>query len=439
MGSAVALDLAVFDKPKNEGRIARKKGSRKLYFDFFYHGIRIEKSTGLDDTPANRLKAEAMLGRILEMRREGVLEFAKLFPGASTEEIAFHTRLEKGEYNPLPKSVTFADYVQHWFQTIWVHYPPGTKQEYYQSIINYRLLPYFGEMTFSRITGIEIQKFIPTLKHLQGPKVGQPLARYTMNNILQVLKMVWSDAVSEHSWMLPDPFLGTKKHLPRKKKRVVEVFRFAEWLSVMGAIEEHYKPVTKLMVLTGLMASEIAGIKPDCIRNGYLHVECSVVKGRESAELKTDFRERRIRITTAINEILVNALANIKGDKLFTLADGRTFTAEKFQRLVWRRALEKAGVAYRKPYTTRHTFAAWSLTLGIDPNRLVNLMGHASKQMIYEVYGRYTEGLEEDQAGILGYFGEDFLMAGKPEKQPEKISVVTAMPCEPEEFCYCGA
>jgi integrase len=207
----------------------------------------------------------------------------------------------------------------------------------------------------------------------------------------------------------------------------------------MGAIEEHYKPVTKLMVLTGLMASEIAGIKPDCIRNGYLHVECSVVKGRESAELKTDFRERRIRITTAINEILVNALANIKGDKLFTLADGRTFTAEKFQRLVWRRALEKAGVAYRKPYTTRHTFAAWSLTLGIDPNRLVNLMGHASKQMIYEVYGRYTEGLEEDQAGILGYFGEDFLMAGKPEKQPEKISVVTAMPCEPEEFCYCGA
>ena len=113
MGSAVALDLAVFDKPKNEGRIARKKGSRKLYFDFFYHGIRIEKSTGLDDTPANRLKAEAMLDKIQEMKREGVLEFAKLFPRASTEEIAFHARLEKGEYNPSAKSVTFADYVQH--------------------------------------------------------------------------------------------------------------------------------------------------------------------------------------------------------------------------------------------------------------------------------------------------------------------------------------
>jgi len=438
MGSAVALDLAVFDKPKNEGRIARKKGSHKLYFDFFYHGIRIEKSTGLDDTPANRLKAESMLAKILEMKREGVLEFGRLFPGASTEEIAFHTRLEKGEYNPSAKSVIFSDYVQHWFETIWVHYPAGTKQEYYQSIINYRLLPYFGELPFSKITGVEIQKFIPSLKHLQGPKVGQPLSRCTMTNILQVLKMIWGDAVSEHSWILPDPFHGTKKHLPKKKKRVVEVFRFSEWQAIMDAIEEHYKPVTKLMVLTGLMASEIAGIKPDCIRNGYLYIECSVVKGRESAELKTDFRERRIKITAAISEILANALATIKGDKLFTLDDGRTFTAEKFQRLVWKRALEKAGVSYRKPYTTRHTFAAWSLTLGIDPNRLVNLMGHASKQMIYEVYGRYTEGLEEDQRAIFGYFGEDFLQAGKVEKMGGKVFCENAAP-DLEEFCYCGA
>jgi len=32
--------------------------------------------------------------------------------------------------------------------------------------------------------------------------------------------------------------------------------------------------------------------------------------------------------------------------------------------------------------TTRHTFAAWALTIRVDQNRLVNLMGHASKQMI---------------------------------------------------------
>ncbi|WP_156912175.1 hypothetical protein [Citrifermentans bremense] len=39
---------------------------------------------------------------------------------------------------------------------------------------------------------------------------------------------------------------------------------------------------------------------------------------------------------------------------------------------------------------------------------LVNLMGHASKQMIYELYGRYVEGLEQDRLKILAYFGRDF-------------------------------
>lgn len=36
-------------------------------------------------------------------------------------------------------------------------------------------------------------------------------------------------------------------------------------------------------------------------------------------------------------------------------------------------------------------------------------MGHASKQMIYEVYGRFIEGLDEDRETIIEYFGEDFI------------------------------
>ena len=60
-------------------------------------------------------------------------------------------------------------------------------------------------------------------------------------------------------------------------------------------------------------------------------------------------------------------------------------------------------------YTTRHFFASWALTLRIDPNRLVKLMGHSSKKMIYEVYGDYVEGLEDNYSRILEYFGKDFI------------------------------
>ena len=40
----------------------------------------------------------------------------------------------------------------------------------------------------------------------------------------------------------------------------------------------------------------------------------------------------------------------------------------------------------------RHSFAAWALTLRVDMLRLVALMGHRDKKMVYEVYGNYVEG-----------------------------------------------
>jgi integrase len=408
-GTTAAVAATIFEKPKKyEGRIARKSGSQKLYLDFFYHGVRVEKSTGLDGTPANRLKAENLLSLILEQKKLGTLEFSKIFPGASDEEKEFHTRLEGRDYAPDARGITFGSYVKRWYQSVWANFPSNTKREDFRSAIDFWLVPHFGSKSFFHITGVEMQKFVASLKHQSGPKEGESLSRARILNVLLVFKTIWSDAIEEHRWHLPDPCRSLKKHLPKKKKKVVAVFRFAEWEAIIEAMEAYYRPVAKLMVITGMIASEIAALKKSHIRDGYLYVEQSIVRGEESDELKTVYRERRLPLTRAIAEILEEATVNAPGDYLFTMENGMTFTAERFQRRVWVKALKKAGVRYRKPYTTRHTFAAWALAVRVDQNRLVNLMGHASKQMIYEVYGRYVEGLEQDRLKILGYFGRDF-------------------------------
>ena len=77
------------------------------------------------------------------------------------------------------------------------------------------------------------------------------------------------------------------------------------------------------------------------------------------------------------------------------------------------RCAGQSGITGKVPYSARHSFAAWSLTLGINYLRLVKLMGHASKQMIFEVYGNYVEGLEEDAEAIYRYFGADYLTPRK--------------------------
>jgi integrase len=80
----------------------------------------------------------------------------------------------------------------------------------------------------------------------------------------------------------------------------------------------------------------------------------------------------------------------------------------RFRNGPWRKAFDVARVEYRRPYAMRHTFAAWALLVEIHPSRVVALMGHGSKQMLYDVYAQYTAGIEADVDAIRAYLGTDF-------------------------------
>ena len=57
-----------------------------------------------------------------------------------------------------------------------------------------------------------------------------------------------------------------------------------------------------------------------------------------------------------------------------------------YRDVVWKPALEKVGLEYRPPIQTRHTFATMMLSEGEDPGWVLNMMGHASLQMIFTRY-----------------------------------------------------
>lgn len=419
----------LFDnEDRQEGAIIRKAGSRKLYVLFTYFRRRIEKSTGLNDTKKNREKIRSWLDRVIERRNAGKLVFADAFPGASEDEKAYFAKLEGWQYSPEPKDVLFGDYVAEWLQNVWDQYPEGTKKDDYRLIINYWLLPHFKELTFFQINGVEIQRFIASLKRKKGPLIGQPLSKARIKNIFIPLRTIWNDACDQYRWTLHNPFTGIKKHLPNTLAKRREGFRFNEWIEFLNHIDPWYQPIAELMVLTGMINSEVAGLRKTDITTGHIKVQNTIVRGRASTTPKTIYRVRKIPITQAIRDRLDVLAERSNGDSLVTTVTGKILRPADFLKNIWDKARKSSGIIDKVPYSMRHSFAAWSLTLRIDPNRLVRLMGHGSKKMIYEVYGDYIDGLEEDYWLILDYFGRDFIES-KGLKQAPASQILTSLPC----------
>ena len=411
MSAVIQLNDYIEQPIKKKG-VIRKPGSKKLYIDLRPNGIRVQKSSGLVDTPENRKTLQTWVDRQNARIENGTFNFAEAFPNASAKEKALHANLEGRDYKPESKNIPFGEYVQQWEKKNFKDFPQSRIKDY-KDILEYRILPFFKDMTFDQINGVVLKDFIKTLNWKEGKKKGQPLSASRVSNILMVLRVIWNDAIEEYQWERPDPFNFVKRFLKRNlkerpKKNDPKVFRFDEWIQVIENINPYYRIIAEVMLMTGMIGSEIAGLKKEAIKEDHIIINNSIVRNHEKANLKTEYRKRNIPLTNALKERLSIAIERSDSEYVFTMKSGRIFDVDSFRKNAWTTALKKAGIKYRVPYTTRHTFAAWALTLNMNPNKLVNLMGHGSKKMVYEVYGRYVDDLETDAGKILEYFGNDF-------------------------------
>jgi integrase len=73
-------------------------------------------------------------------------------------------------------------------------------------------------------------------------------------------------------------------------------------------------------------------------------------------------------------------------DHIFLTEDGKRMNPDHLRKVIWTPALEKAGIEYRPPIQTRHTFATMMLSAGEDVGWVQNMLGHTSLQMIFQRY-----------------------------------------------------
>lgn len=73
-------------------------------------------------------------------------------------------------------------------------------------------------------------------------------------------------------------------------------------------------------------------------------------------------------------------------------------TDHQIRRTAWVHTIKKAGVRYRNPYQTRHTYASMMLSGGENIMWVASQMGHVDTEMVMRTYGKWIPN-EESKKG----------------------------------------
>ncbi|NNA91475.1 site-specific integrase [Pseudomonas brenneri] len=366
-----------------DGRGVRAVSESSIEITFMFRGVRCRERISLKPTATNLKKAEQHKAAIEHSIAIGTFDYATTFPrsklagkfsssvGQMKLERYLTTWLEKKQ--PQLKSSTFAGY---------------------KKIIQGRLIPLFGERTLGELSRRMIREQLETLE--TGNK--------RLANIQSCLRSALNDAIDDEL-LETNPLAGWTFSRKRALKRVddVDPFDAEEQAAILSMLDGPAHNMYKFAFWTGLRPSEWIALEwddIDWVKRIVRVVRAQTQDADEPEITKTDSSERRVKL-------LGPALQALIAQKSYTFHTGNhifldpryetPFSGDQaIRKSFWIPALKKAGVRYRRPYQTRHTFASMMLSAGEHPMWVAKQMGHADWMMIARTYGRWMPSADEN-------------------------------------------
>lgn len=207
------------------------------------------------------------------------------------------------------------------------------------------------------------------------------------------LRMIFEDAFEDE--IIPKNPLKRIKNLP-VKTREPEPFSQTEIANILDQLSGQNHNLIKTAFWTGMRTSELVGLRWEDIdfTKKLIHIRNVIVRNTEKSP-KTNSGNRSIEMneySLAALEAQFKERGKIKG---YVFRDSTTLNTrlddQKIRKKIWKPALIKAGIKYREPYQTRHTFASMMLMQKKTPFWVSRQMGHASPVQTYKSYARWIE------------------------------------------------
>ncbi|WP_017773800.1 site-specific integrase [Paraburkholderia kururiensis] len=386
---------------------------------FTYQGRRCRERIKAKPSPANTRKLEQFRAAILHAIDRGEFDYAASFPD-SKHLAAFASR---------PGDVLLVEaYFDTWLTRKKAELKAATYRDYY-SIVNRMVIPQFGKLALSDLKRAAIRDWLASIDEKRDEK----LTNKRLSNIQSCMRSALADAVADEL-IESNPLAGyTYRRMERPGEAVddVDPFTAEEQAAIIARLRAAEANLVQFALWTGLRTSELIALDWSDVDfvTGYVRVRRAHTRAaRGVAEPpKTSAGRRDVKL-------LAPALAALQAQKANTFmvgADGPVFvnptTRERYAGdhqiwKVWQTALKHAGVRYRRPYQTRHTFASMMLSAGEHPMWVAKQMGHADWTMIARVYGRWmpSADAEAGSRAVEKFAAEAVKKAVEPEEKQAK-------------------
>lgn len=387
------------------------RSGRGVQIEFMWDGRRCTET--LKGPPTAALVRQAIVKRqaVLLDIQYNRFSYESVFP--DSRKFQNTARATEAEANQKPP-VTMRDLFDDFLRTYKVE-NPGSQNTLntYEEVTRSRLAPAFSSMFPSQVTQDVLIKFRENLR-----KEGRSDKR--ISNVLTPLRGVMALAL-ERGLIQSNPFARIR---PTTRNRQVKIKLDKDGLPLFdehlpSSLDPKYESAAKQAdPLDDKERSRVLDAMVRQVRNYFLFAFWSGLRTGELIALRwcdVDWQNNRICVRLSWSkamftstkgkrarwvELTEPARQALLAQKAITGRLGRWVfhnpkTQDRWQnservRQHWIAALKAAGVRYRKPYQTRHTYASAMVSAGEVPEWVADQMGHQDTRMVAEVYAKWV-------------------------------------------------
>lgn len=340
---------------------------------FRYRGVPCEERIKLAPTPRNLTYARNLRGSILRDIDRGTFDYHTYFPNSKK---ALLLAKQPGAI------ATVSDKLEDWLVAIKPSIEHSTYVGY-ERVVRNVLRPVFGATLLRDLTRAQVRTWI----------AAQTSTAKRINNALTPLRQMLGEAVSD-GLIATDPMHGISVKRKGPREDDIDPLAPEESAAILAACEPQFRNFVRFALWTGMRTSELIALRWPHVdfAKGVILVREAFVGG-ELKGPKTSAGRRVIKMLPPAREALMaqREHTQLAGAQVFH--DPRTGAPwlgdKQIREWHWRGVLKRAGVRYRYPYQTRHTYASTLLSAGENPVWVASQMGHKDWVMIVRTYGRW--------------------------------------------------